>query len=123
MSSGLRRGGRRPGPAPPGEAARALAIDALVRIEAGGYSNLVLPGLLRSSGLDERDRAFVTELVYDTLRAQGPADFLLAGSSRRPLAELDPPVRAALRLAATQRLGGVAPYAADGPAVGALGRA
>lgn len=91
-----------------------------MRIEAGGYSNLVLPGLLRSSGLDERDRAFVTELVYGTLRAQGQADYLLAAASNRPLPKLDAPVRAALRLATHQLLTGVPPHAAVGPAVGAL---
>jgi 16S rRNA (cytosine967-C5)-methyltransferase len=105
---------------PPGVAARTLAIEALVRVEAGGYSNLVLPGLLRSSGLDERDRGFVTELVYGTLRAQGQTDFLLAEASNRPLAKLDAPVRAALRLATHQLLAGVPPHAAVGPAVGAL---
>jgi 16S rRNA (cytosine967-C5)-methyltransferase len=97
-----------------------LAIEALVRVEAGGYSNLVLPGLLRSSGLDERDRAFVTELVYGTLRTQGQADFLLAGASRRPLSRLDAPVRAALRLGVHQLLTGVLPHAAVGPTVGAV---
>ena len=110
----------RPKSQPPGVAARALAIEALVRVEAGGYSNLVLPGLLRSSGLDERDRAFVTELVYGTLRAQGQTDFLLAEASKRPLPKLDAPVRAALRLATHQLLAGVPPHAAVGPAVGAL---
>ena len=104
----------------PGVAARSLAIDALVRVEAGGYSHLVLPGLLRSSGLDERDRALVTELVYGTLRTQGQADFLLAGASKRPLPELDAPVRAALRLGVHQLLAGVVPHAAVGTTVGAL---
>jgi 16S rRNA (cytosine967-C5)-methyltransferase len=107
---------------PPGVAARSLAIDALVRVESGGYSNLVLPGLLRSSGLDGRDRAFVTELVYDTLRSQGRADFLLRDASRRPVPELDAPVRAALRLGVAQLLSGTPPHAAVGETVGALGR-
>jgi len=102
-------------------AARALAIEALVRIEAGGYSNLVLPGLLRDSGLDGRDRALVTDLVYGSLRHQGQADHLLALASHRPLPGLDPPVRAALRLGVYQLLSGVAPHAAVGATVGALG--
>src|SRR5207237_1270916 len=111
------RGGGRSGRAAsrataPGTAARAVAIEALVRIEAGGYSNLVLPGLLRSSGLDGRDRALVTDLVYGTLRRQGHTDHLLSGVSHRALPELDPPVRAALRLGAYQLLSGVAPHAA-----------
>ncbi|HKN90268.1 MAG TPA: transcription antitermination factor NusB, partial [Acidimicrobiia bacterium] len=99
-----------------------MAIEALVRIEAGGYSNLVLPGLLRSSGLDGRDRALVTDLVYGTLRRQGHTDHLLSGVSHRALPELDPPVRAALRLGAYQLLSGVAPHAAVNATVGALAR-
>src|SRR5581483_11540324 len=67
-----------------------------------------------------RDRALVTDLVYGTLRLQGQADFLLAQASHRPLAELDAPVRAALRLGAYQLLSGVAPHAAVGVTVGAL---
>lgn len=106
--------------APAGTAARAVAIEALVRVEAGGYSNLVLPGLLRTSGLDSRDRALVTDLVYGTLRQQGQADYLLATASHRPLPELDPPVRAALRLGVYQLIGGTAPHAAVSATVGAL---
>jgi 16S rRNA (cytosine967-C5)-methyltransferase len=97
-----------------------VAVEALTLVEAGGYSNLVLPGLLRTSGLDQRDRAMVTDLVYGTLRQQGRADHLLARASHRPLPELDPPVRAALRLGAYQLLSGVAPHAAVGATVGAL---
>ena len=91
-----------------------------MRVEAGGYSNLVLPGLLRDSGLDSRDRALVTDLVYGTLRQQGRTDHLLAGASHRPLPELDPPVRAALRLGAYQLITGVAPHAAVAATVGAV---
>jgi 16S rRNA (cytosine967-C5)-methyltransferase len=75
---------------------------------------------LRASGLDGRDRSLVTELVYGTLRHQGQADHLLALASHRPVPELDPPVRAALRLGAYQLLSGVAPHAAVGATVGAL---
>ena len=97
-----------------------MAIEALVRVEAGGYSNLVLPGMLRASGLDSRDRALVTDLVYGALRQQGQADHLLAMASHRPLPELDAPVRAALRLGAYQLISGVAPHAAVSATVGAL---
>ena len=99
---------------------RALALEALARVESGGYSNLVLPALLRDSGLDGRDRALATDLVYGTLRRQGQADFLLERVSHRALPELDPPVRAALRLGAYQLLAGVAAHAAVGATVGAL---
>jgi len=122
-AAGKRKGGSKSGVSrggPPGTAARAVAIEALVRVEAGAYSNLVLPGLLRASGLDSRDRALVTDLVYGTLRQQGQADYLLASASHRPLPELDRPVRAALRLGAYQLLTGTAAHAAVSATVGAL---
>jgi 16S rRNA (cytosine967-C5)-methyltransferase len=115
-----RRGPKRPPVAAAGTPARALAIEALVRVESGGYSNLVLPGLLRDSGLDGRDRGLVTDLVYGTLRHQGQADHLLALASHRPLPELDPPVRAALRLGAYQLISGTPAHAAVSVTVGAL---
>ncbi len=103
-----------------GTESRAVAVDALVRVEDGAYSNLVLPGLLSRSGLSHRDRAFATDLVYGTLRAQGRVDHLLDLVSKRPLADLDAPVRAALRAGTYQLVNGVAPHAAVSATVGAL---
>lgn len=79
--------------------ARAVALDALLRIDEGAYANLVLPPLLSSSGLDERDRGFVTELVYGTTRRQRSCDFLVDRHLQR---DVEPAVRAALRLGAYQ---------------------
>jgi 16S rRNA (cytosine967-C5)-methyltransferase len=86
--------------------ARGLAIRALVDIERSGRANIVVPNLLDGDGasLPQRDRAFVTELVYGTVRMQRACDWLIGRhlDRRRPLVELDPPVRAALRLGAYQ---------------------
>jgi len=97
--------------------ARALARDALVRVEAGAYSHVLVPQMLRESDLDPRDRAFVTDLVYGTLRAQRRLDALLAPHGRRALERLDAPVRAALRLGAYQLAVGVPAHAAVGETV------
>ena len=48
--------------------ARSVAIDALERVEAGAYAHAMLPSRLRASGLDARDRAFVTFIVYGAVR-------------------------------------------------------
>jgi 16S rRNA (cytosine967-C5)-methyltransferase len=66
------------------------------------YANLTLPKLLRAGRLSVRDRAFTTELTYGTLRAQGTLDHLLSAHLNRPLPDLEPEVRAALRLGAYQ---------------------
>ena len=100
-----------------GTTSRELACEALVRVEAGAYSHVALPAMLRRSRLSPRDRAHVTELVYGTLRSQRRLDDLLERVSRRDVASLDPPVRAALRLGAHQLLAGVPAHAAVGETV------
>jgi len=104
---------------------RALAVEALVRIDDGAYAHILVPELLRQHGLDHeplesRDRAFVTELVYGTVRLRRTLDFLLAGVVSRPLDTLDPDVRAGLRLGTFQLLSGVSPHAAVGETVGVV---
>jgi 16S rRNA (cytosine967-C5)-methyltransferase len=96
---------------------RELAFAALVRVEDGAYSNLVLPKLLRDSGLDERDRAFVTDLVYGTIRRQRALDHLLGMTADRSVDALDPGTRVALRLGAYQLLRDVPAHAAVGETV------
>lgn len=79
---------------------RRLAVEALVRIDTeGAYANLVVPRLLDRSGLPTRDRGFVTELVYGATRMRRACDWLV---DRFVLRDVDPTVRAALRLGAYQ---------------------
>jgi 16S rRNA (cytosine967-C5)-methyltransferase len=101
--------GDRDAPAVPD--ARRVAVQALVRIDRdGAYANLLLPKLLARSGLAERDRAFATELVYGTTRHRRACDWFV---DRFALGDLDPEVRAALRLGTYQlRVLGTAPHAA-----------
>jgi 16S rRNA (cytosine967-C5)-methyltransferase len=90
---------------------RRLAVEALVRIEKdGAYANILLPKLLARSALTERDRAFTTQLVYGTVRHQRSCDWFV---DRYALGDLDPTVRAALRMGAFQlRFLGTPPHAA-----------
>lgn len=96
--------------------ARRLAAEALVRVDEGGaYANLVLPAMLDGSGLERRDRAFATELVYGTTRMRRACDWLVDRFLARPP---DPRTRAVLRLGAYQlRFLGLAPHAAVGETV------
>lgn len=72
----------------------------MVRIDReGAYANLVVPAILGRSDLDERDRGFVTELVYGSTRMRRACDWLV---DRYLLRELDPPTRATLRIGAYQ---------------------
>lgn len=90
--------------------ARRVALDALRRIDQGSYANLVLPAFLGRSGLDRRDRAMVTELVYGVTRMRRALDFVLTQHLR---GGVEPRVQNALRLGVYQlRWMGTPPHAA-----------
>jgi 16S rRNA (cytosine967-C5)-methyltransferase len=95
---------------------RALAYQLLQRIDLeGAYANLVVPAALGTSGLDSRDKAFVTDLVYGTTRRRRACDALV---DRFVLTEPEPAVRTLLRLGAYQlAFAQVAPHAAVGETV------
>ena len=85
--------------------ARQLAQEILVRVSRdGAFAERVLHSRLERTSLAERDRAFVTELVYGTLRQQNFLDASLSAHMRKPLSSLPDPVLAALRLGAYQIL-------------------
>ena len=67
-----------------------LVFDLLTEVNRnGGYSNLLLPTALTASNFEMRDKGFVTELLYGTLRMQGRHDYILQQVSDRPLSEVD----------------------------------
>jgi 16S rRNA (cytosine967-C5)-methyltransferase len=82
-----------------------VAVDVVLAVDTGGaFANLLLPRLLRECGLGTRDAAFATELCYGTLRWQGVLDAVVTAAGRRDVADLDPAVRAVVRLGAYQLL-------------------
>jgi 16S rRNA (cytosine967-C5)-methyltransferase len=89
---------------------RRVALEALTRVDLGGYANLVLPELLTGSGLDTRDKAFATELTYGTLRRRRSLDWIVSAHIQR---EPDDHVLRLLHLGAYQLVfAGVPPHAA-----------
>ena len=82
-----------------GPDARAVALDVLLRVETtAAFADVLLAHRLSQTALTPEDRTLATRLVYGTLAWQGRLDHDLAALLRTPLARLDPPVRAALRL-------------------------
>lgn len=80
--------------------ARAVAWRVLIRIDhEGAYANLALRAELDRSGLEPRDRRFVTDLVYGTTRMRRACDALID-----PFLLREPPahLRSLLRLGAYQ---------------------
>lgn len=95
-----------------GPDARRVAVDLLVRVDRDhAFANVLVPKTLERSDLSQRDRGFVTELVYGTIRRQRACDHLVDRFLHQP--EVDPAVRALLRLGAYQLVFlGTPPHAA-----------
>jgi 16S rRNA (cytosine967-C5)-methyltransferase len=98
------------------ETARRVAFRALQRIDhEGAYANLVVPAELGRSKLSDRDRRFVTDLVYGTTRMRRACDALV---DRFVSTTPSPEVRTVLRLGAYQlHFAGVPAHAAVGETV------
>ncbi|MBO4687319.1 MAG: 16S rRNA (cytosine(967)-C(5))-methyltransferase RsmB [Clostridiales bacterium] len=95
--------------------ARITAYRCLFEVlENQGYSNLVLKQELSGSFLDEKNRAFVTAMVYGTVTRVYTIDAMLAPYLKKKLCDIDAPVRTCLRMGAWQVLFayGVKDYAA-----------
>ncbi|HEX7787773.1 MAG TPA: 16S rRNA (cytosine(967)-C(5))-methyltransferase RsmB, partial [Methylomirabilota bacterium] len=83
--------------------ARYEALHILVRVERDrAFADIALQHALERARLEPRDSALCTEIVYGTLRWRRHLDWRLGPHLKRPLAKLDPWVRALLRLTAYQ---------------------
>jgi 16S rRNA (cytosine967-C5)-methyltransferase len=104
--------------------ARAAAYEVLRRVfEQDAYADRALRSAVE--GLDERDRALARRLAYGTVQRVRTLDHAIETLARRPVAKLDPPLLAALRLGAYQLgyVDGVPRYAAVNESVELVRRA
>ena len=85
---------------------RTIALELLFAVEFDeAYANLLLPKLLTSSRLDERDSALAQELSFGTLRWQFFYDRVIEQCAKRYSDEIDLKALVVLRLGAHQLLG------------------
>lgn len=82
-----------------GQAARKLAISILLSCRQGAFVNKLLDHSLDESGLSQRDRSFVTALVFGVLKNQAMLDEEIKNLSKRPLSKLPPFILILLRIA------------------------
>lgn len=88
------------------ESARTIALNLLFAVEFDdAYANLLLPKLLNSSRLDERDTGLAQELSFGTLRWQLFYDRIIEECAKRYSDEIDLKALVVLRLGAHQILG------------------
>ena len=72
------------------DASRLLAFEIITQVNRHeAYANLLLPKALGENSLEQRDKGFVTELVYGTIRMQGRHDWILSQVSQRPWESVD----------------------------------
>jgi 16S rRNA (cytosine967-C5)-methyltransferase len=69
------------------------------------YANLLLPKMMRESGLSVRDAAFAQELAFGTLRWRGFYDSIIKIGAKRSVEEIDTGALNAIRLGCHQLLG------------------
>lgn len=85
LTSGA-RSFRKPRP----DLSRLIAFQVLTEVnQQEAYSNLLLPKVLTETNLERRDKGFITELVYGSLRMQGRHDWILSRVSSRAWEEVD----------------------------------
>ncbi len=88
------------------KSARQVAFEALLKVQKdGAYSNLAVDSLLKeNSELDERDKAFVCNLVYGTLDRLILIDYNLGIYLNQPVRKLKPELHTILRMGVYQLL-------------------
>lgn len=83
--------------------AREIALQLIGRIEQGGaYSNLAVRGGLDTSGLDNKDKALVTRLVYGVTQYKLRLDYIIARFSKIKPKKMSNQVLNILRMAIYQ---------------------
>lgn len=86
--------------------ARSIALEVIYQVlEEGAFANLLLDKALFScKDLSPRDKGFVTELVYGTIRQKGALDWALNQFAKTKVEKMDAYLRNILRLSAYQML-------------------
>lgn len=85
--------------------ARRVAYEVVRRtFEEGAYADRVFPAEADRGGLDDRDRRLAMRLAYGTVQRVRTLDHAMETLAARPPADVQPTLRAALRLGAYQLL-------------------
>ncbi len=87
------------------KSARQTAYEILLKIEKeGAFSNLAIDNALNSSSLEQKDRAFVSALIYGTVERLLTIDYQLEKYLSKPLKKLKKNLHTLLRLGTYQIL-------------------
>lgn len=82
---------------------RRIVLDVLYAVEnTGAYANIALNEALQKTPASVERHAFITELVYGTLRMRGTIDYILTQFYKKPLEKLPLRILLALRIGVYQ---------------------
>ena len=82
---------------------RAVAVSVLTDVlDSGAYANIALRKTLAEVNIDPRARAFVTDLVNETLRNLIQIDYTINNFSKTPVDKMKPFIRNLLRISVCQ---------------------
>ncbi|MFW6280265.1 MAG: 16S rRNA (cytosine(967)-C(5))-methyltransferase RsmB [Halanaerobium sp.] len=82
---------------------RAKIIEALIRVEEGSYSTLLLDSILTKIE-DKRDKSLFTEIYYGVIRNKLYLDYIINYFSNTPIKKMDKEVLTGLRIGTYQLL-------------------
>lgn len=82
---------------------RAYALEILMHIEKNkSYSNIALNNFLKASDFDNKDRGFITQMVYGVLEKKHYLEHVIGIFSKLPVDKLDPNVLMILKIGVYQ---------------------
>ena len=84
--------------------ARDTALEVLLALRHGAWSDEALDAAIGENGLDRRDAALCTQLCYGVLQTRAYLDFVIASASSLKLNKIAPAVMEILRIAVYQLL-------------------
>ncbi len=84
--------------------ARYIVSGLLEKLEKSAYSNLALDGVLQSSDVSSRDKAFISRLFYGVIERKATLDYIISLYSSKPLQKLDIQTLNTLRMGVYQLL-------------------
>lgn len=86
------------------KSARMIVCELLEKLEKSAYSNLALDGVLQSSDVSARDKAFISRLFYGVIERKATLDYIISLYSSKPLQKLDTVILETLRMGIYQLL-------------------
>lgn len=86
------------------KSARMIVCELLEKLEKSAYSNLALDGVLQSSDVSARDKAFISRLFYGVIERKATLDYIISLYSSKQIQKLDTVILETLRMGIYQLL-------------------